>query len=165
VAQEALLTFKGFGKFKSAQDLFAKLERDYARLLSGGPNVADSAYDFFVTGFHLLEWVYPDDPAKRKEILDNEYLIRLCSHIANGAKHFEAKSKRHQSVKSIKNQVFWNLGGASKEGGSYELGYVSEDLMIELDGEARQVLGPYTTAQNIAKHVLRFWRSIINPPA
>ena len=69
--------FKGFFELQKPADLLAKLRHDYKRLQSM-PTDTYAAYDFFVTGYHMLDWLYPDpDPSnkKRREQAKQEYSL------------------------------------------------------------------------------------------
>lgn len=93
---------KGFSSLRTARDLREKLRRDLARLKES-PRDADAAFNFFVTAEHMLDWVHPGPSMEaRQPHISKEReacpLLRLVSHLANGAKHFEAQHRRHKSV-------------------------------------------------------------------
>jgi hypothetical protein len=93
---------QGFAQLRSTHDLLSKLKSDRARM-EGDPNDVYPAFDFFVTAEHLVDWYYPDtqDQKRRRDRTDlrnSEPLLQIVSHIANGAKHFEATAAHHQSV-------------------------------------------------------------------
>jgi hypothetical protein len=52
------MAFKGLFELRTATDLLAKLERDLIRLQSNRLD-GDAAFDFFVTAYHMLDWLYP----------------------------------------------------------------------------------------------------------
>ena len=71
------------------------------------------AFDFFVTAEHLLDWLYPDSVESanvriRKQRREIEPLLRVTSHLANGAKHFEAMAPHHKSVDDIQISSLFN---------------------------------------------------------
>jgi hypothetical protein len=90
-----MLTFD----LKDAHDLRAKMRRDLQRLRAA-PLDPDCAFNFFVTAEHMLDWIYPKKAGKadREAAKQSEILLRICSHLANGLKHFEVESKQHDSV-------------------------------------------------------------------
>ena len=93
---------QGFYDLKSPADLLAKLHREHARLKKD-PTDVDTAWNLFVTAEHMLDWHIPDLPSRkrnsdRKTVVNANPILQICSHIANGAKHFEALAKRHESV-------------------------------------------------------------------
>ena len=117
--------FTGFADLRSPCDLLRKLEHDQGRMVSD-PTDSYAAFDFFVTAEHMLDWRRPDpgDAPKRKAARENELLLQITSHIANGAKHFEARDPRHKSVTGIERE-----GYADDYVNS---GYVDECIVIAL---------------------------------
>jgi len=80
-------------------------------------------------------------------------LLALCSHIANGGKHFEKLHKKHKSVASAK------FDGVC-EPGIVEEGVFEESLQITLEPDAAKVLGTTNIdAVTLASKVLEFWRA------
>ena len=86
---------KGLGSLKTPKELFEKVEHDRKRL-EADPADEYAAFDFFVTAYHMLEWVHPNharkdslQAGKRKLIADKERLLRIAAELANGVKHFE----------------------------------------------------------------------------
>ena len=82
-------------------------------------------------------------------------MLRITSHIANGAKHFEAKAKHHNSVASTeKFRVF--------EEGVFEPGCFHEPLLIHLElNEAKELGLTEIDAVDLGHKVLDFWRSYV----
>jgi hypothetical protein len=73
------------------------------------PNDTYAAFDFFVTAEHIVDWLLPDRPgtsqsAARKAKRESSDLLRVTSHLANGAKHFQALARHHDSVADVKEQ-------------------------------------------------------------
>lgn len=100
--------FQSFAPLQSPADLVAKLAHDMERLRK---NPADTyaAFDFFVTAEHVVDWLFPDKPAAsqsnvRKAKRESSELLKITSHLANGAKHFQALARRHDSVVDLKQQ-------------------------------------------------------------
>ena len=94
---------KGFAPFKKPEDLLQKLEHDYERMQLD-PYDSYAAFDFFVTAEHMLDWLHPDSEgggSKRKELRETNEILQIVSHIASGAKHFEATAKHHKSVDKL----------------------------------------------------------------
>jgi hypothetical protein len=99
---------KGFGRLQTPRDLLQKLRHDRSRM-EADPDDVYAAFDFFVTADHILDWLYPDSPGasqrhKRQAHRDREPLLQIVSHLANGAKHFEAVASHHTSVTDISSQ-------------------------------------------------------------
>lgn len=151
----------GFGSLQSPKDLLAKLQHDY-RLLSDAPGNTYIAYNFFVTAEHMLDWLYPGDRGSggeksRTGKRQSEILLRIVSHIANGAKHFHPNPKRHHSVTHV------DHSDAPYGHGKYGDGrYGADDLIVTLEGEAAAKFGVVISALTLAEHVLLYWQS--HPP-
>ena len=150
---------RGFAKICSVSDLFAKLQHDLHRMHSDPLNEY-AAFDFFVTAEHLVDWHLPDSPTKnrrkeREAFRSSESLLQLVSHIANGAKHFEATASHHKSVDDLVS----NTGGFSPAAFSTKAfspsAFKFTGLTVKLsDGSSRHVF-------DIAEDVIKFWRGIL----
>lgn len=73
--------FKGFATLQTAGDLLRKVRHDYQRLRSA-PEDAYAAFDFFVSAYHMLDWLHPNDASARKAEEKGNLLLQVCSHIA-----------------------------------------------------------------------------------
>jgi len=144
--------FQGFFNLQEPKDLLAKLEYDYKRL-QNSPRDTYAAFDFFVTGYHILDWLYPDDEQKRRQETERHIILQVCSHIANGIKHFQAKARWHKSV--IHADVAFQ-SDMSQENASQ-----AEDLVIELGGEAASHFGTDVKCLDLATKVLEFWQEYL----
>ncbi len=138
---------KGFFYLTGPAHLFEKLRWEYENLACH-PGNAWHAFNFFVTAEHMADWT------GRKDLKVTEPLLALCSHIANGGKHFEATSARHESVASAKHDGIY-------EPGVYEEGVYEEHLQIKLTPQETQKLG-FTTidAVSLAKLILGHWEKL-----
>jgi len=83
-----------FGDLLNTTNLLAKVEHDLERLRRN-PTDAYAAFDFFVTAEHLPDWA-----GSPTGFRSSNPLLRVVSHVANGAKHFAVDPKRHHSVES-----------------------------------------------------------------
>jgi hypothetical protein len=102
---------------------------------------------FLVTAEHLPEWC--GDVSIRRQ----EPLLRVVSHLANGAKHFRVTDPRHNSVTSVGSRpglfdprIFdprlFDTGG----------------LYVELTSEEAQNFGlAVVTVLRLANEVLQYW--------
>jgi hypothetical protein len=89
--------FRGFFELRTPHDLLKKMQRDHSRLEANSLD-AYAAFDFFVTANHLVDWVWPS--ATRQQLRDNREdvpLLRVCEHLADGAKHF-LLTRPHQAL-------------------------------------------------------------------
>ena len=135
----------GFFQLKDASDLFDKLQWEYENL-SAHPGNAWNAFNFFVTAEHMADW------KGCKSLKFTDPLLKLCSHLANGGKHFEKLHDIHKSVKSAKHDGVF-------EPGVYEEGVYEESLQITLEPDAVQALGvEVIDAVSLASKVIEFWR-------
>lgn len=146
-------SFKGLFELRSPQDLLKKLHHDYARLQQL-PLDQYAAFDFFVTAEHMLDWLYPNESQKRKDVRNKNVLLQVCSHIANGSKHFVASDKRHVSVKDARKHE-----GAFQRDAFQSDAFSVPRLQIDLQGEAAQELGESIDAFELAGKVLTFWKN------
>lgn len=128
-----------FPPLKTAQDLFAKLERDFDRL-KASPSDAYVAYDFFVTANHLVDWCWPGDSGHQKSVRRNDAIPRICEHLANGAKHLTLNH--------------WH--GAVQHADAPP---TTGELVIELGPSEAAALGHgKVTALKLAEEVIRYWK-------
>ncbi len=149
--------FKGFFALQTPQDLLRKLQHDYQRL-KDDPLNPYPAFDFFVTAEHMLGWVYPGyaNRQQRTNLRNSNVLLQVCSHIANGSKHFELNDTRHKSVKD-----------ASVHQGAFQTGAFQNDafdvseLRIHLEGDAASQLGQYVGVLPLARKALDYWEAIL----
>ena len=136
----------GFFQLKNSSDLLKKLEWEYENLLAH-PGNAWHAFNFFVTAEHMADW------KDCKSLKYKDPLLALCSHLANGGKHFEKLRNIHNSVKSAKHDGVF-------EPGVYEEGVYEETLQITLEPDAAQALDvEIIDAVSLASKVLEFWRA------
>lgn len=132
----------GFFQLQTAEDLFAKLKWELEKLQQD-PSNPWHAFNFFVTAEHLPDWV--DNKSLRKE----NALLRICSHLANGGKHFEVD--RHSSVAVAERD------GVLEEG-VLEKGIVEEWLEITLEPREAEDLGrDEIDAVSLAEMLVSWW--------
>jgi hypothetical protein len=98
-----------FFDMRIPEHLLRKLEWEYAQW-QGDPLNTYRAWNFFVTAEHLPDWLVSaghrlpqDSPYKFKR---KKALLRICSHLANGGKHF-TPGDHHRSVASTYAQGGW----------------------------------------------------------
>lgn len=150
----------GIFELKTFEDLYSKLKRDYLAFEQDQLN-SDLAFNFFVTAWHLLEWVYPGDCTAQKSARDSNIILQICEHLAVGAKHFNPTSRKH---KSVKNSDISGGAWAKKAWapGVWKKGVWGEKLVVYLDGDASNEFGNQAYAIDLAKAALEFWKSIEN---
>lgn len=122
--------FSGFASLQHPADLLAKARSDLDRLRAQPANVY-AAFDFFVTAYHILDWLHPEDSAGKNAEEKSTLLLQICSHIANGAKHFQATADKHKSVSDIR-----SVSSAFQTNAFQQSAFQIGGLYIELDGLA-----------------------------
>ena len=141
----------------SPADLLVKMQHDLSRMEQELAN-SYPAFDFFITAEHLLDWLYPGDTWSkngkiRAQKRQGEPLLRVTSHLANGAKHFQVTDKRHKSVDSL--QVH---EGAFDPKTFDPNAFDTERLIIELQGDEANAFGQQISAIDLARRVLAYWQ-------
>src|SRR5258705_1989668 len=129
-------------------DLFRKLQDDL-QALEASYQDARVAFNFFVTAEHLPDWL------NRRDLVRQHCILKVVSHIANGAKHFVLDDNRHKSVTSTEKFRY-------VEQGYIEPGYVDEPLLIHLSPNETKELGTSTIDPvTLARKVIQFWQPYI----
>lgn len=142
--------FQGLTKeLQRPKDLLAKLQFDFARI-EANPLDVYAAFDFFVTAEHVPDWVGD------KSIKSKEPLLKVVSHIANGAKHFRATHRKHNSVENLSLE-----DGAFQAGAFQSDAFDVGDLVIELKGDEAKLFGPKISAGSLAQKVIEYWTARI----
>ena len=135
---------KGFLGLFTAKDLFEKLKSDYEEFCAK-PKDSYKAFNFFVTAEHIPDWI------ENVGIKYKEPILRVCSHLATGAKHFEVKNKDKKSVEGFSVDVY-------VEDGYVEDGYVETVLVVNLTAEEAETIGAESIELNeLAKNVFEYW--------
>ncbi len=135
---------EGSFEVKDANDLLAKLRWELDNLRQ---NPLDSrvAFNFFVTAEHIPDWLCSFGHK-------NQLLPRICSHLANGAKHFRPKGQ-HKSVTGTGREDGWVSEGW------VESGWVQQArLTVELASTEAAEFGKDTVGVlELAEKVLSYW--------
>jgi hypothetical protein len=148
-------------RLKTPQDLLAKLKAE-AELLHQRSDDSYLAFNFFITAWHMVEWIHPGNSnAKHRENLrKSEPLLQVLSHIANGTKHFELDPQRHSAVSSTGGKPSW--AQAPKFGrplGSRAIN--AKVLYIILDGNAAKQLGDVISVSDLADMAVKYWENYL----
>ena len=137
---------KGFTpKLQRAEDLLEKLKWDLQRI-EKTPSDVYAAFDFFVTAEHIPDWI------NNKKIKNENELLKVVSHVANGAKHFEVSSKRHKSVTEIELRT---------DSWPDESGVHGEHIYISFNMDDGRFSGLELSALSLARLVCEFWESTL----
>jgi len=144
---------QGLFQLSAPADMLKKLRHDFERL-KGDHVDAYAAFDFFVTARHIPEWLYPGDKTKQDAVFSQSVLMRVCRHIADGSKHFEATAKQHDSVADTRLE-----GGAFQAGAFQSDAFDVGNLIVHLTGDAASCLGNSIEVVDLAQQVLTFWEA------
>lgn len=143
----------GVFEITTPRHLLEKVIHDIERLRANHLD-AYAAFDFFVTARHIPDWVYPNDSAKRDALFAKYVELRVCRHLAEGAKHFLATHSCHKQVQdAVRTHNAW---GQSWAPGVWEASWGTDELMIRLDPTDPDTskLGPQICALDLAEKVL-----------
>jgi hypothetical protein len=153
---------RGWGHLQSAADLARNVQRDLKRL-QALPGSTDVAYDFFVTAFHVIDWVYPTSKTERKHLQAEEPLLDIAGHLCNGAKHFEAKQWNQVDRMSQRGRYF---PPGYFNPNLFAVGYFrSPGLTITLTAaEATRFGATELEALVVAKKICEFWEAHFGLP-
>ncbi|MEZ7207167.1 hypothetical protein [Pseudoalteromonas sp. DY56-GL79] len=121
-------------QLQTPTDLLDKLKYDLGRMQDDPSNIYAS-FDFFVTAEHLPDWIGDKTIKKEYEIL------KVVSHLANGAKHFMVSSQRHNI---LERNTYWC------DSNEQEVKYT--------DGEGGS---QSHSALELAEKVYKFWENIL----
>lgn len=138
--------------FRSASELFDKLQADYQRLASD-PLDSYAAYDFFVTAWHLVDWTHSPvhDSGGRDALLARAPVLRVCEQVAVGAKHVEPYATRYALASNAESATPWAPL-------TWPPSTWTGDLFIRFDGRARELYGDQLTVMQLAQLVIDVWR-------
>jgi hypothetical protein len=141
----------GIFQLKTAADLAAKMRHDLERLRKN-PSDTYAAFDFFVAARHFAEWRFPNDRRSQNDFFAQHVELRICRHLADGAKHFELHNPQHQQVRStVKTAGAWD-----KSWYVWAPGVWGDGLTIKLDDKdpGTKQFGAQLTAIQLAERVM-----------
>lgn len=140
------MKFQGLTKeLQTPKNLLAKIQLDFARI-KANPLDVYAAFDFFVTAEHVPDWV------SDKSTKIREPLLKVVSHIANGAKHFKATDPKHKSVENVHVRK-----GAFQAEVFQSDGFDVGDLVIELKGDEVKLFGAEISVRILDQKVKKYW--------
>lgn len=151
---------KGFINLNTELDLYKKLLWEHEQLLKEPWNTY-VAFNFFVTGYHLADWMFKGETRsdEYKNFIKDNIELFITSQIANGAKHFLLKNKEYdddrRGVSGIKKESY-------AEEGYVEEGYVMDELIIHLDNEAKAKFGNSIEVSDLANRLVEFYKNKIS---
>lgn len=159
---------RGFFDLQSPEDLLAKAHRDYARLRRNFLDT-DAALDFFVTARHVPDWLEAAGRGLAANAFAQHVQLRICRHIADGAKHFTATAKQHQQVEGTSLTYVAFAPEAYDVGEANEWAWGPDELVIGLsptDPETA-IYGNRIEVGRLAEETLRVLEQLVqeHPPA
>jgi len=135
---------KGFIGFFTAKDLFEKLKIDY-EAFRDDPKNHYKAFNFIVTAEHLPDWI--EDVG----IKHLDPYLRINSHLATGAKHFEVTNNKKRSVEGYALDVY-------VQEDYVEDGYIEVVPVVNLTEDEAEILGDKTIDLDVlVQNVFEFW--------
>ena len=112
------------------------------------------AFDFFVTARHIPDWLYPGNTTAQRQLFDQNILLQVCRHIADGSKHFEAIAKQHTTVKdTARTEVAFQPDAFQSPG--FQVGR----HIVKLDGAAAAQYGATIEVTTLATKILTLWET------
>ena len=149
--------FGGFFAIETARDVFGKMERDFARL-KASPADSDAAFNFFVTAYHIIDWLARGDEGKLK-VLRQGAIPRICKHLANGAKHLTLREP-HDAIQHADAMPSPFASGRFASG-RFAQGWLAVDLGPSERDELRVAR---IDAVTLAEKVIEHWRKRVLEP-
>ena len=150
---------KGFINLTSESDLFDKLLWEHEQL-TNKPWNSYYAFNFFVTGYHLADWIFKGETRSvdYKNFIKDNIELFLASQIANGAKHFHLKNTDYsvdkRGISKIGQESYFEKGYIQKD-------YIADELIIYLENEARVKFGDSIKVIDLATRLVEFYRNEI----
>ena len=152
-------TPSGLFELRDPRDLLNKARSDLARLRSN-PMDTYAAFDFFITARHVPHWLHPNEPRLSENHFANHVELRVCRHLADGAKHFVVNDPRHHQVQATARQSgAWGDSWGNSWGNSWG----TRSLLILLDPADQSTgnLGNSIVALDLAEKVLHVLEQIV----
>jgi hypothetical protein len=144
-----MATHIDFFELRTTADLFRKIEDDL-EAMEASPGDARHAFNFLVTVEHLPDWL------GRRDLVKKTCLLRIVSHLANGAKHFLLDDSRHKSAKNA-------AGSGYVEADYIDPGYFEESLDARLSPhEAKEMGVEAIDTVSLGREAVKFWRPYVS---
>jgi hypothetical protein len=138
----------GWFGFRTPEDLLEKLERDLEKLHQN-PGDADTAFNFFITAWSLIDWLHPNDHSICEALRHKNPILQACAHLADGSKHLQLKNLRHVSIRNtVRGAARWAWPFRMSPG---ERPVSATALFVHLEGEAAGKFGSFPSALDLAK--------------
>lgn len=159
---------QGFFDLQSPEHLLEKAHRDYDRLRAD-PLDTHAAFDFFVTARHIPDWLEAVGRSTARDAFAQHVQMRICRHIADGAKHFKATQKQNQQVEGTSISYAAFEPNSWTDDSSDEGTWSEDELIIGLDPADSETMayGPWIEVSRLAEETLRVLEQLVqeHPPA
>ena len=153
----------GIFTLKTATELLGKLESDFAQLQTD-PTDPYVCFNFFVTAEHMPEWYYEGDTKRAGQFRQRYALLRVCSQLASGAKHFETKDKKHASIGATNHSEVVTITFAPGNRQPPQRSARPAFVMGLEPSEFAEMGGITVTADELAEKLITFWRAQLKVP-
>lgn len=144
--------------FETPQDLYAKLERDLAKLRRDHGD-ADSAFNLFITAWSMIDWIHPANSHARESLRTKHPVLQACAHLANGSKHLKLTSPRHRSVKTTARGADRGKRPLRMSPGQRPVS--ANALFVHLEGDAAKEFGSFPSALTLAEATVDWLRDYL----
>jgi hypothetical protein len=142
----------GLWNLDTPGELLVKLRNDLKRMQEE-PRNASPAYDFFVTAYHMYEWIARDEDHKKE--LEAVPLVRVAGEIATRAKHLRADHPKWVRLGGMGARMPGPLSRAP--------GGIPTPLWVALQDPASTPLGrDIVGAIELAECLIQYWTRVLN---
>lgn len=146
--------------FETPEDLLDKLERDLEKL-NQDPGDADTAFNFFITAWSLIDWLHPgkENRSTRNALRKKNPILQACADLANGSKHLIRDKPEHVSVHNT-------ARGGNRGAWPFRMNpghrpVSATALFVHFDGNAAQQLGSFPSAIDLARKTVAWFKTYI----
>lgn len=151
----------GWFGFETSKDLLEKLERDLEKLHQD-PGDADTAFNFFITAWSLIDWLYPNKPLMRKALRQQNPILQACAHLADGSKHLQLNNPDHVSIRNT-------ARGAERRAWPFQMNPGERPvsvtaLFVHLEGEPARHYGGFPSALHLARETVAWLKTYMASP-
>jgi hypothetical protein len=121
------------------------------------PLSEDAAFDFFVTARHVPDWLEVQGLGSAAALFAQFIELRICRHLADGAKHFIATHSMHKQVQGVTRRP------GAFQANAFSDAFQTGGLEIALDStdQATLSVGPRISATHMADRVLDVLNKVV----
>src|SRR4051812_32859940 len=121
------------------------------------PLSEDAAFDFFVTARHVPDWMEAQGLGPAAALFGQFVELRICRHLADGAKHFIATHSMHKQVQEVIRKP------GAFQANAFSEAFQTGGLEIAFDPADRATLsvGPRISTTHMANKVLDVLNKVV----